>query len=391
MARVLRMLFDQEDILPTFEALSARVAADPFDAAAMHDMYLILQGLGRSEDARRALDTALTLSRSFRIVHGDGTGPCLLAFVAPGDFMANTPLDFLLAGSNAVLWLHYVDAETRDLTDLPAHDVAFLAVAESEANAPIHARLQELLQDWSGPILNNRPETIAGLTRDGVAAMFEGEAAIVVPTNSRLDRAALTAVAGGKASLADHVPGLTFPVVIRPVGTHAGGGMEKLDDRAALAVYLVAQAEATYFVAPFIDYAGPDGLYCKERVVLIDGQPFASHLAKSEHWMVHYLSAGMAENAGKRAIEAAWMAGFDEGYARRHAEAFAALQRRVGLDYFGMDCAELPDGRLLIFELDVAMVVHDMDSADLYPYKKPAMRKLFDAFLAAVERRRVAA
>ena len=43
--------------------------------------------------------------------------------------------------------------------------------------------------------------------------------------------------------------------------------------------------------------------------------------------------------------------------------------------------AELPDGRLLIFEVDVAMLVHDMDDGETLPYKKVAMQKLFDAFV----------
>lgn len=45
-----------------------------------------------------------------------------------------------------------------------------------------------------------------------------------------------------------------------------------------------------------------------------------------------------------------------------------------------MDCAETEDGRLLVFEIDTAMLVHAMDPEDLYPYKKPAMRRLFAAF-----------
>ena len=100
--------------------------------------------------------------------------------------------------------------------------------------------------------------------------------------------------------------------------------------------------------------------------------------------MVHYLNAGMETNPARRAVEAEWMAGFDDGFARRHGPALRAIADRLGLDYFGLDCAELPDGRLLVFELDVAMIVHDMDSETLFPYKKPAMRKLFAGFLAAL-------
>jgi hypothetical protein len=100
--------------------------------------------------------------------------------------------------------------------------------------------------------------------------------------------------------------------------------------------------------------------------------------------MVHYLSAGMAGDAGKRAEEARFMASFDTDFAARHQAAFASLHRRTELDYFAIDCAELPDGRLLLFEADVAMIVHDLDSESLYPYKKPAMARLFAAFQAAL-------
>ena len=103
-------------------------------------------------------------------------------------------------------------------------------------------------------------------------------------------------------------------------------------------------------------------------------------MAASSHWMVHYLNAGMAESAAKRAEEAAAMASFDTGFAHRHAQGLRALHDRLGLNYFAVDCAELPDGSLLIFEADVAMVIHDLDPEDLYPYKKPQMRKVFDAF-----------
>ena len=40
----------------------------------------------------------------------------------------------------------------------------------------------------------------------------------------------------------------------------------------------------------------------------------------------------------------------------------------------------LPDGRLLVFEVDNIMIVHDMDPDDIYPYKKPIMEKVFSGF-----------
>ncbi|MDE1992452.1 MAG: tetratricopeptide repeat-containing protein [Rhizobiaceae bacterium] len=385
MQKIVSHVYAGGDVTPLWENLMQRVGADSSDSAALHDLSTILQTLTRAEEARQVLQGAVALSRNFCVVHGNGQGPRLLAFVTPGDFMANTPLDFLLAGSNCVLWLHYVDADTTELVNLPDHDVAFMAIGESTENAPVLRQMQKVLSDFPGPIMNNHPELISLLTRDGVSTRLSGAPSLLSPRTYRAKREDLLAVAAGTKRLDDCVPGVAFPLVIRPISTHAGNGLEHVADAAGLAALLRTQPATELYVAPFIDFRGADGLYNKQRIVFIRGRAYASHMALSEHWIVHYLSAGMADSPAKRAVEQRWMETFDTDFAVRHKDSFDALYNRIGLDYFGIDCAELPDGRLLVFELDVAMVVHNMDSAQVYPYKQVAMRKLFSAFVAAAE------
>jgi hypothetical protein len=381
MHKIVSLIYAGADVAPMWNELTQRIRTDATDAAAMFDLATILQTLGRADDARQMFRSAVELKQDFCVVHGNGQGPRLLAFVTQGDFMANTPLDFLLVDSDCVLWLHYVDAETIELGDLPAHDVAFMAIGESTENASVLARMQTLLADFDGPIMNNDPGLVSRLTRDGVSAMLAGEPSILSPNTYRVPREDLVAVGSGAKQLYKCAPGLTFPLVVRPISTHAGHGMERIADPSGLSAWLETQPAPEIYVAPFIDFRGADGLYNKQRIVFIQGKAFASHMALSEHWIVHYLSAGMAESPAKRAVEQAWMENFDTDFAIRHKDSFDALYRRIGLDYFGIDCAELPDGRLLVFELDVAMVVHNMDSPATYPYKQVAMRKLFDAFV----------
>jgi glutathione synthase/RimK-type ligase-like ATP-grasp enzyme len=76
---------------------------------------------------------------------------------------------------------------------------------------------------------------------------------------------------------------------------------------------------------------------------------------------------------------------FDDEFAARHRTALAEINRRIGLDYVGIDCAETADGALLIFEIDNAMIVHGMDPADKFAYKKPIMQKVFTAFRGLLE------
>jgi hypothetical protein len=235
--------------------------------------------------------------------------------------------------------------------------------------------------------MNNAAMRIAGLTRDGVAATFADEPSILAPVTVSVSHETLAKIAVGRLALTSVLADAAYPIIVRPVGSHAGKSMEKISSEAELIRYLGSRGEAEYYIAPFVDYSGPDGKFRKQRIAFIDGKAFASHLAVSEHWMVHYLNAGMAKHADRRAEEAAWMRDFDSDFAQRHAVAFATLHRRLGLDYFAIDCAELPDGRILLFEADIAMIVHSMDSDVTFPYKKYAMRKLFDAFEDALKGR----
>lgn len=410
MSCIARLVYDQEDPTDMWNALMTRLDANPGDADALMDLSTLLQALGQRSNGLEVQKAAIEQQTIFRKVHGTGKALRVTAFVTAGDMMANTPIDFLLQGSDFTLYFVYVDAHTSRLPDLPICDVAFLAIGESGDTLPVLQNMAGLLRDWQGPVvLNAAPETIATMTRNSVNARFANEPGIFAPavicaTRSEIELMHNRRHAEGYVTFmpdedfaaspwamkhlqtdAFHESGpspetIAFPLIIRPVGTHAGTGMEKIESGADLKRYLETHSQAKFYLSPFIDYGSKDGLFRKQRIVFINGRAYPSHYAVSEHWMVHYLSAAMIENAERRQEEATWMQTFDTDFSKRHANAFAALYKNIGLDYFGIDCAEMPDGRLLLFEADVAMIVHDMDSAEIFPYKKPAMQKLFKAF-----------
>jgi hypothetical protein len=94
----------------------------------------------------------------------------------------------------------------------------------------------------------------------------------------------------------------------------------------------------------------------------------------------------MAFSESKRREED-FMRMFDNGFAIRHQRALTAMIDRIGLDYFTIDCAENKRGELLIFEADNTAVVHNMDLPEVFPYKPPQMRAIFEAFAAMLSRR----
>ena len=145
--------------------------------------------------------------------------------------------------------------------------------------------------------------------------------------------------------------------------------------------------EHEFFVSRFVDYADDDGLFRKYRIAVVDGRPYACHMAIADRWDIWYLNADMAFSESKRREEENFMRTFDSAFAVRHQSALAAMIDRIGLDYFTIDCAENKHGDLLIFEADNTAVVHNMDSLDLFPYKPPQMRAIFEAFASMLYRR----
>ncbi|MBR0719248.1 RimK family alpha-L-glutamate ligase [Bradyrhizobium liaoningense] len=385
-ARLTHQAFDGVDLRPLRDRLVAKIADGTAQAGEGLDLSLIAQLLG-DKDAGLAIQAeVLAFHQLFR-------SPCavtkpalrVLALAAAIDMGGNTPIEFLLEGSEIELLTLYVVKDVGLPEPLPDHDVAIVVASDSEECREALASIEVAASRWPRPLLN-RPDRIANLDRDKLYRLLADIPGLDIPATICVTRAQLSALAVGEMRCDDIAGELCFPMIARPRGSHAGVGLAKIDDAASLASYLAERNEHEFFVARFVDYASADGLYRKYRLAIVDGRPYACHMAIADRWDIWYLNAYMAFSEEKRAEEAAFMRDFDDAFARRHRNALDEMSRRVGLDYFTIDCAENRNGELLIFEADNTAVVHNMDSPDVFPYKQPQMRRIFAAFTAMLAR-----
>jgi glutathione synthase/RimK-type ligase-like ATP-grasp enzyme len=380
LAPLMRQAFAGVDLRPFGTRLVERAMHYPRDANTLMDLSTVLQLIGNRDLGLATQAQALKIQQHYQLAAPAGVAKIrLLAIVSAGDLMANTPLEFLIEGSDVALDLLFVDTSLPLPEVLPKHDVIFVALGESDHNRPLLNQIAQRYKSWPSPLLN-RPEYIANLSRNGACALLEAASGISMPISARIPRDLLTKIANHEESIRAILPDGDFPIIVRPVGSHAGHGLEKLDAPDAIEKYLLTESAIEFYVSRFVDYRSSDGLFRKYRIILIEGKPFICHMGISQHWMIHYLNAGMAESAEKRAEEARFMGEFNSGFSIRHADAFQTITEILQLDYLGIDCGETPDGKLLIFEADSDMIVHSMDPVDLFPYKQAAMRKIFDAF-----------
>jgi glutathione synthase/RimK-type ligase-like ATP-grasp enzyme len=379
-AKLTKMAFDGVSLLPLKQDLTDKVANGTADAGVGLDLSLIAQLLGQKQVGLAIQNEVLAVHQLFR-------SPCattrprlrVLALAAEIDMGGNTPIEFLLEGSDIELKTLYIVPGSDIPMPLPDHDVAIVVASDSPECRTAFAEMMRLLPQWPRPVLN-APHLISNLDREKLHPLLQGIEGIDIPATIAVSRAQLEEVADSRTSLAAVAQGTPLPVIVRPLGSHAGRGLAKVTTPVEMQAYLKQQPEHAFFVSPFVDYSSADGQFRKYRIVIVDGKPYPCHMAIADQWDIWYLNAGMSFSESKRLEEAAFMRTFDDAFAVRHKAALSLMIERVGLDYFLVDCAENKDGELLIFEADNTAVVHNMDSPELFPYKPPQMLAIFRAF-----------
>ena len=368
----------------SLEALSRCVAIDPARAEVHMRIHTMAQIVGQRELALEHQRKALEVTRVFTEQGTDSLLPHILILKAAGDWQANLPTDFIVRSEDWGAVYHYFVSPDGPppLEDLPFCDLIFNAVAEPDLTRGELKTAGAIIEALSQPALN-MPDRVAATGRADVAARLADLPHCTVPATVRLPAAgALQAL---EAALADGP--LTMPLLLRPTGTHAGQGVQLVEDRSALASVLDLNAGKEIYATHFVDYRNEDGLFRKYRVIVVDGKPYPFHMAVSKRWLVHYYNAVIDDPAVMDREEEQFLADFENVFSPQLRQAFVEMARRLGLDFFGVDCSIAPDGSLLLFEVDVGVIVHVMDDPLRHAYKHKYVPRIFEAVRKMIESR----
>lgn len=291
----------------------------------------------------------------------------VLVLNAPGGVISNASLDFCVDRNRTDLSVLYVTDRVTELPKLPDHALIFNAIAESERHESTVERCIALLAHEERPVLNH-PIHLTKVRRSNLYATLDGVAGCIVPKTVRVARDAVS----GEAA---------YPFLIRPIDTHRGDGLVLVRAPGELDEYLARFPDAHFNVSPFVDFRSADGYYRKYRVAVVAGEPFPYHLAISQDWLIHYVRAADSMR------EHAWMRDEEERFLRDPSSVFPTwtatfgeMAERIGLEYFGVDCAAMPDGRVLVFECDPAAFIHCGEAIDgPFSYKYDYVPRIFEA------------
>jgi tetratricopeptide (TPR) repeat protein len=327
-----------------------------------------LLGLGRQAEMRRHQLEAMRLKGGAVEIKASGVAEARILFLCSVRG-ADLPIDFMFDGARFdMIFVYPAMADGPP----PPHDVVFNAIADPDLaeeefdSVADYARRHHLS-------LVNPPLNLPRTRRDKLFDLVRGMDGLIVPHTIRLSRAEIEAI--------NRIDGAKL---VRTAGTHGGEALERVETAAELADFVAHHDAAFYYLTDYVDYRSSDGYFRKYRFIFIDRKVHSYHLAIMDHWKVHYWRADMVADQARRDEEEAFMRGRDGAIP---AQAFARVEeigRRLDLDYAGLDCSLMADGRLVIFEANAAMLVHLNDDPKAYPYKHELVPHIRDAMSALI-------
>ncbi len=210
LAQIMRMAFAGDNLQQLTDHLLKRIDRDQNDAAALLDLSIVLQLNGQPQLALQLQHQALSMNQHFRLA-SNPSSPSLrvLAIMGPGEVMANTPVEFLVEETDIALELIYLGEGIPAPRAIPEHDIAFVAVCESDENQRLLHHLRDVMQHWPKPYVN-APASIASLSRDAVSARLASNRLWISSNAQRLSR----------DESIEHVAALNCPSIVRPVNSH---------------------------------------------------------------------------------------------------------------------------------------------------------------------------
>jgi Flp pilus assembly protein TadD/glutathione synthase/RimK-type ligase-like ATP-grasp enzyme len=281
--------------------------------------------------------------------------------------------DFL---SDRVFKIHMIATQFYDSSiSLPPHQLVINALGDVDSDPVALANARSLLLHTSAPVIN-QPDAVLTTGRCEIARRLAAIPGVVTAKTIELTREVLQSA---KLSQLLESHGLAYPILLRTPGCHGGDHFLKVDSCDELPAILEQLPGDTLIVMQYLDSRGRDGQIRKYRVMMVDGELYPLHLAISPNWKIHYFSADMADNAGHRAEDAAFLENMQAVLGTMAMTALQQIQATLGLDYAGIDFGLNDRGEVLVFEANATMAVVLPDHDTRWDYRRPAVERIYQA------------
>lgn len=295
----------------------------------------------------------------------------------------STPVNYLAGQATYDRHFHCVIPDTPVGIDLlrSKADVVFNMICNADDGKEMLVHALDLVERLGRPTINH-PWLIMQTDRATMAQRLADIPGCIVPRTIRVVGSVLL-----EAAAKQELEGFHLPVLVRFAGTHGGDDFDRFDNFDDIAAFVSEKPGDNYYVIEYVDYRSPDGFFRKYRVILIDGDILPYHLAIHDDWKVHHFRTDMANQEWMRQEEERYLADMSGVFNPAQQESLRAIAKATGLDYGGIDCGVDRDGRIVVFEANASILVHD-EKNPTFAYKNQYIAKIKAAFDAMLAQRR---
>jgi tetratricopeptide (TPR) repeat protein len=349
----------------------AALEAQPDNCEALLLRGTLEHDLGHAEAAIESLRRVAEQgpARRYKAIRNPARFKALLLF---SPLAGNTPYEDLIVNggydADVVLVLPGYDHDPAAL-DAGA-DVIVNLVSDADLGREIIGPLAAFADRLTKPVVNH-PRLILPTDRQSIARRLKDLPGAVMPSTTRIAAPLLAR----QMQTGTDIP---LPLIVRHAGTHGGDRMELLHSPAEILAFAEEAGDEALYLTHYVDYRSADGLFRKYRFIFAGEDILPYHLAVGDGWKVHHASTRMAEFEWMRAEEAAFLDAPEQRFGPQAMATLDSIRRRIGLDYFGIDCALDPEGRVLIFEVNASMLIHLHNEG--FDYKTPHVMRIKAAF-----------
>jgi glutathione synthase/RimK-type ligase-like ATP-grasp enzyme len=272
-----------------------------------------------------------------------------LAYIINGNCSVNGKLP-LKNGVAAELVLFGRGVRQRSVNFATNPSLIFNQIADADTHRGALERCAELCAQVPSPVIN-RPDRIMQTTRNRISELLQGIPGVIMPRTVRFQPASPEDVFERAA-----LEKIDYPFIVRVAGDHAGKSMVLVNggaDHESLHVFPFDGRD--FYMTEYVDCKDEAGLYHKQRVVVVDGEPVLRHTLFNSGWKIHGNSREFMRERESWEDSLARMHRMDTELIPKLRPIFQKISERLQLEYFGVDCNVRPNGEVLIFEANANM------------------------------------
>ena len=238
----------------------------------------------------------------------------------------------------------------RSVNFAKSPSLIFNQIADADTHRGALERCSELCAQVPCPVIN-RPDRIMQTTRDRVSELLQGVQGVIMPRTLRFKPTSPENVVERAVS-----EKFDYPYIVRVAGDHAGKSMVLVNDGEDYhSMHVLPFDGRDFYLTEYVEYKDDTGLYHKQRIVMVDGEPVLRHSLFNSDWKIHGSSRAfmLAREPWEASLER--MHQMDTELIPKLRPTLRDISNRLQLEYFGVDCNIRPNGEILVFEANANM------------------------------------